>query len=62
MEAIDLRTIPKDGDGGDEFYSVGIIIEPADNGWIIYWTDESEETKEVYTNKKALINRLEELL
>ena len=60
MGAINLY--PKDGDGGDDFTSIGIMIEPASNGWVVYWSDDEEDVKEVYVNKKELIKRLDELL
>lgn len=62
MEAIDFVGY-KDGDGGGEFIpGPGIVIEPANNGWILYWSEEEEEHKEVFTSKKTIIQRLDELL
>lgn len=67
MEALNLRSFPKDGDGGDEeTFIENIIVSVKDNGFLVTCVYEDDtETQHVYTIKrdekelvKDLINSL----
>lgn len=59
-----LATLPgyKDGDDDSSSTLIGVNIEPVDNGYVLTVSDDEEDIKEVFTSKKALLERLKEIL
>ena len=52
----------KDEDGDSSDRKTSVIIETADNGWIVEFSNDEEDGKAVFTDKQKLMKKLEEIL